>query len=113
MNTFCDILSTSSSEKLSIELNGRELTLSRSTLNYSFYGLLDKAESDRFHYMAVLDKATSCSFIFGGLYEMNGDKFVFCECITDKIDEEIELHFILNESLTNKLHNNDIFNNTL
>jgi len=57
--------------------------------------------------MAVLNKATSCSFIFGGVYIINGTDFVFCECSTDKIDEEMELHFVSNESLKYELHGDD------
>ena len=41
--------------------------------------------------MAVLDKPSAVSFIFGGVYIFNGTGYV---CITDQLDGEIELHFI-------------------
>jgi hypothetical protein len=39
MDTFCDIVS-SSSDKINLQIDGREIPLSRSTVIYSLYGLM-------------------------------------------------------------------------
>ena len=101
MEILSDILESKMEEKNiskfdnSIELiKGKELPLSRSTVNFFFYGEMEKYNSEIKFYMAVVDKATSTAFIFGGVYNLNGIENVFIECTTDKIDEEIQLHFV-------------------
>ena len=75
-------------------VNGKQLMVASKTSHHTFFGALTNCCNEGFTYLAVKENSSGYCFAIGHLFSINGINYVFLECTTNNIDNDIQLHFV-------------------